>query len=207
MKLILLRSFTTLITLFIGISATAFWLFINPSESDLTSRNVVFDSTIEQDRVPQINKLKQNNGEIEIKYAWSLLGLDSLEGFFVVKNNTGKTIYYPGYPNAINQENQRSWIKQKGKIKATIIGSKDLIKEQELKSGESITFSLLVPQNYKPFEAGFGFRIDGEQNEKIIWVKVKKQLKSFGGGCSKEIEKLGNPLAEVDCIEVEPDLH
>ena len=214
MKRISLRVFLALFTFLIGMSLTAFWVFLYSPESQLDSQqSAVFDRTIEQTVTSQLNEDKQNNGEIEIKYAWSLLGIDSLDGYFVVKNNSGETIHYLRYVDfvnpVVNPENHHSWIKQNGRIKALKINSKDLtdglVKEQDIKPNESVTFSLPVPQNEKSFEAGFGFRIGNEQKEKIVWTKVKKQLKSFGIGCNEEITKLGDALLEATCIKVEPN--
>ena len=182
MKHISLRLFLTLVTFLVGISLTALWMSIRSCESNSDSQSAILESTVEETGISGPEKTNKNNGEIEIKYAWSLLGRDSLTGIFVVKNNSGETIYYSGNPNAVNQENQRSCVKQDGKLKAIKIGSEDLIEEQELKPNESINFNLEVPQNKKSFEAGFGFKIGSEKKEKIVWVKVKNQLKSYGVG-------------------------
>lgn len=205
MKRISLRLFLALITFLIGISVTAFWMFSYSSKSDLDSQPVIEHSVVEN-LTTQTGSPKFDNGEIEVKYAWSLLGRDSLDGMFVVKNNSGETIYYSGYPNAYNQENQNSWVKQNGKLNAIKIGSPELMTEQELKPNESITFSIPVPQNKKSFEAGFEFRVGSQRTEKIVWVKIKKQLKSYGTICStEEITQLIDDVAKANCIRVEPD--
>lgn len=205
MKRISLRLFLTLLTFLIGVSVTAFWMFLYHSKSDLDFQPIVEHSTVET--IPtHSDSQKTDNGEIEVKYAWSLLGVDSLDGSFVVENNSGETIYYSGYPNATNQVNQHSWIKQNGKIKAIKIASPELMTEQELKANESITFSIATPQNKKSFEAGFEFRVGSQRKEKIVWVKVKKQLKTYGEYCSaEEFEQLLDDPSKADCVRAEPD--
>ena len=79
-----------------------------------------------------------------------------------------------------------------------------MAKEQELKPNESTIFFMPVPQNDKPFEAGFIFQVSNERKEKIIWVKVEKQLKSSGLACNEEIKKAGGVLAKT-CISVMPN--
>lgn len=159
---------------------------------------VISDGTNEQAKTFQANKPKFNNDDIEIQYGWSLMGMDALDGWFYVKNNSGETIYYLGYEEG---DNRRCWIKQNNKVKATNLPNGDGVKEQELKPNEETIFSIPVPQNEKPFEAGFTFQTGDERNEKTIWVKVKKQLKSYGISCGSKIVTPESILAKT-CITV-----
>jgi hypothetical protein len=117
------------------------------------------------------------NDEIEIKYSWSLKGKDSLDGIFLVSNNSGETIYYSG--NA-KSDNRNCRVKQNGKFEAVNFPNAGGIKEQFLKPNELTAFTIPVPQNGKPFEAGFTFQIGDRREEKTIRVKVEKQLESPG---------------------------
>ncbi len=144
--------------------------------------------------------------DVDIEYAWSLIGVESLNGLFYVTNNTGKTVRYSA--NRFSQINP-FWIRQNGKSKKVSLSylvGVDAAKEQELKPNESTSFSIPVPQNEKPFEAGFIFQIGDERKEKIIWVKIEKQLKSSGLACTEEIIKARNVLSKT-CITKMPSSH
>lgn len=198
MKQVSLRLTLALSTFLVGISLIAFWAFEYSSKVVIASPILAAScSTPELYQINQFNKPKINENDIDVEYAWSLMGVESLDGHFYVTNNTGETIRYSA--NNFGQSNP-FWIKQNGKTKRVnqsyLVGT-DAAKEQELKPNESTTFLIPVPQNDKPFEAGFNFRIGTK--EKIVWVKVEKQLKSYGLACNKEIMKAGSILAKT-CI-------
>lgn len=205
MKRISLRLFLTLLTFLIGVSVTAFWMFLYHPKSDFDSQSVIEHLTIET-LTTQLDLPKPDNGEIEVKYAWSLIGVESLDGSFYVTNNTGETVRYSA--NNFGQNNP-FWIKQNGKTQRVnlpyLVGI-DAAKVQELKPNESTIFLIPVPQNDKPFEAGFNFLVGNERKEKIIWVKVEKQLKSSGLVCTEEIMKAEGVLSKT-CITVMPNPH
>ena len=205
MKQVSLRLTLALSTFFIGISLTLFWAFEYPSKVVITSPILVAsDSTIEHHQINQLNKSKINENDIDIEYGWSLIGVDSLDGLFYVTNNTGETIKY--LANNFGQSNP-FWIKQNGKTKRInqphLVGV-DAAKEQELKPNESTSFLIPAPQNDKSFEAGFSFQIGNEREEKTIWVKLKKQLKSYGISCGSKIVTPESILAKT-CITVIPN--
>jgi hypothetical protein len=198
MKRVSLRMTLTLSTFLVSISLTAFWAFEYPSKVVIASPILAAsNSTIEYHQINQLNKPETNENDIDVEYAWSLMGVDSLDGHFYVTNNTDETIRY--LANNFGQSNP-FWIKQNGKTKRVnqphLVGI-DAAKEQELKPNESTIFLIPVPQNDKPFEAGFNFLVGTK--EKIVWVKVEKQLKSYGLACNKEIMKAGGVLAKT-CI-------
>ena len=202
MKSISLRLFLALITFAVGISFTAFWMFMyNPESNQEFSNIVVSDSTNKQVETFQLHKPIFDIEDIEIEYAWSLMGMDALDGQFYVKNNSEETIHFLGYGES---DNRRCWIKQNGKIKATNLPNGDGIKEQELKPNEETIFSIPVPQNEKPFEAGFTFQVGDEREEKTICVNVKKQLKLYGLSCGSKIVKPDSILAKT-CISPIPN--
>ena len=144
--------------------------------------------------------------DVDIEYAWSLIGVESLDGLFYVTNNTDETVRYSA--NNFSQINP-FWIKQNGKSKKValpyLVGV-DAAKEQELKPNESTSFSIPVPQSEKPFKAGFIIQIGDERKEKIIWVNIEKQLKSSGLSCTEEIKKAGGVLSKT-CITRMPKSH
>ena len=118
MKRISLRLFLALLTFLIGISLTAFWMFIYYPKSILPSQIVVVsDNTNEQAKIFELNKPKFNDNDIEIEYGWSLMGIDALDGFFYVKNNSSETIQYLGYEK---WDNRRCWIRQNGKVEEIV---------------------------------------------------------------------------------------
>ena len=197
MKHILIRLPSALLAFIICFSLITFWVFVSYSKSVMPSPILVANnSTIE----PHEN----NENDIDIEYAWSLMGVESLDGHFYVTNNTVETIKY--LANNFGQSNP-FWIKQNGKTERVdlpyLVGI-DAAKERELKPNESTIFLIPVPQNDKPFEAGFNFLVGTERKEKIIWVKVEKQLKSPGLACNKEIMKTGDVLAKT-CISLLPN--
>ena len=201
MKRISLRLSLALLTFFIGISLTTFWMFVYYPKPNLPSPSVITESANEQVKTFEITKSMFDASNIEIEYGWSLMGIDALDGWFYVKNNSGGTIHYLGYGEG---DNRRSWIKQNGKVKATNTPNGEGVKEQELKPNEETIFTIPVPQNEKPFEAGFSFQIGNEREEKTIWVKVKKQLKSYGISCGSKIVTPESVLAKT-CITVIPN--
>lgn len=197
MKRISIQLFLALFTFFTGVFLTAFWIFVlYPSDLHLHDI-VVSDSASEQNKILKLNNLESTENKIEIKYGWSLMGKDSLDGIFAVKNNSEETIYFVGYEK---YDNRSCWIKQSGKVRATNIPNGDGIKEQELKPNESTAFSIPTPQSEKPFEAGFDFRIGSKKEQKTVWVKVEKQLKSYGISCKSKVVTPNSVLAET-CIE------
>lgn len=147
-----------------------------------------------------------NKNDIDIEYAWSLIGVKSLDGSFYITNNTSETVRY--LANNFGQSNP-FWIRQNGETKRVnlpyLVGI-DAAKEQELKPKESTVLLIPVPQNDKPFEAGFNFLVGNERKEKTIWVKVEKQLKSNGLACNEKIMKAGGVLAKT-CISGLPYPH
>jgi hypothetical protein len=54
-----------------------------------------------------------------------------------------------------------------------------------------------VQRHAKPFEAGFAFEIGEQKIEKIIWVRVEKQLKSKGLHCQSKLVEPGSIQAET----------
>lgn len=197
MKHISLQLPSALLTFFIGISFTTFWVFAFYSKAVKPSPVLVAYNSI-------IEPHENNKNDIDIEYAWSLMGVESLDGHFYVTNNTGETIRY--LANNFGQSNP-FWIKQNGRTKRVslpyLVGI-DAAKEQELKPNESTIFLISVPQNDKPFEVGFNFLVGIARKEKIVWVKIEKQLKSPGLVCKKEIMKAGGVLAKT-CITVLPN--
>ena len=183
MKRFYLSSLTAVLTFLLGVAITFSIILLTPLPNT--------DS-------PKIEKLEYSHSEIdepfceleqdgiEIQYFWSLMGKDSLTGFFGVTNNSTETIYFPGYEK---NSHVRVWIKQNKKLEPAIkLSCGNGLKRQELRPGEFATFTIPVPDNNKPFEVGFDFLI-GEHPEwskdgrelKTIWVKVNRQWKSFTG--------------------------
>lgn len=201
MKRISLRLSLALLTFFIGISLTAIWIVTYYPSPKLPPPDVFSESANEQVKTIKVNKTIFDAKSIDIEYGWSLMGMDALDGWFYVKNNSEESIHYLGYEEG---DNRRSWIKQNGKVKATNTPNGDGIKEQELKPNEEIIFSIPVPQNERPFEAGFSFQIGNEREEKTVWVKVIKQLKSYGISCGSKIVTPESILAKT-CITVIPN--
>lgn len=207
MKYISLRLTFALSTFFIDILLTAFWAFVYYPKAVIPPPIVVVsDNTIKHQEINQLEKPEINENGIDIEYSWSLMGVESLDGDFYVKNNTGETIKY--LANDFGQ-NSPFWIKQNGIVKEVrqsydVSDAVDVVKEQELKPNESTIFSIPVPQNEKPFEAGFSFQIGSERREKIIWVKIEKQLKSHGLSCNEKIMKAGGVLSKT-CITEMPN--
>ena len=176
MKQYFLSPFTAILTFLLGIAVTFSIILLTPPPNLESPKIEKLEySTLEiEDPFCELEK-----GEIEIKYDWSLMGKDSLDGIFEVTNNTSRTIYYRGYEE---NDHQAVWIKQNGKLESVRKFSCWFgVKLQELKSAESRAFYIPVPQNNKPFEAGFDFLIGNKQEKKTVWVKVSKQRKSYTG--------------------------
>lgn len=173
-------------------------LFISPPESV-----PAVNPSSQETPIPNLRPVNFDENNIKVEYAWSLAGVESLDATFYVTNNTDKTIRY-----LANDFGQASpfWIRQSGKIKKIQPSYIDGIKEQEIKSFESAAILIPVPQNEKPFEAGFRFLIGDERKERIIPVKVEKQLKSDGLACTKEIMEAGGILSKT-CITTMPNFN
>jgi hypothetical protein len=197
MKNILIRQPSALLGLLICILITTLWVFVSFSKAVISSSNLVEDNS-------KIESHKNNKNDIDIEYAWSLMGVESLDGHFYVTNNTNETIRY--LATNFGQSNP-FWIKQNNKTKRVdlphLVGI-DAAEEKELKPNESTIFSIPVPQNDEPFEAGFDFQFGTDRKEKVVWIKVEKQLKSYGLACNEEIIKVGGVLAKT-CISTLPN--
>lgn len=110
-------------------------------------------------------------GQIEIEPVTSKLQNDFKEATFKVTNLTTDTIHYQGYER---NHNALVWIRQSGRIYDAL----DLpcwrgVETQSMEPSQEVLFSVPVPQNGKPFEVGFDFRVDTRMGWKTVWVKVK----------------------------------
>ena len=168
----LVKLVSALLTFLIGCSITAFRIYRDSPDS-----NVSVEDTLEISQVFHAPEDKKCDGQVEIVYESSLEGVDALDAIFAVANNSCEMIYYFGHSQT---NNQNSWIRQNGKVKYIELIRDVEILERQLKPGEKTWFWIPAPLNKKAFEAGFTIRIGDERREKMLSVKVDKQLGQSG---------------------------
>lgn len=83
-------------------------------------------------------------------------------------------IHYRGYER---NHNALVWIRQNGKIQDALkLPCRRGVETQSLEPTQEAYFSIPVPQNGKPYQVGFDFRVDTRAGWKTVWVEGFKPV-------------------------------
>jgi hypothetical protein len=95
------------------------------------------------------------------------------EATFKVTNRTRDPIHYSGYSSG---DNALAWIRQDGKVSDALdLECWNGVEPQVLEPTQSTYFTIPIPRNGRPFDAGFDFRTGTRTGWQTVWVKVGKR--------------------------------
>ena len=127
-----------------------------------------------------IDTCKFSDNKIQIQYNGtsienfiSFIEDHKINGVFVVTNKSNKSIYYGGFDK---NSNVNTWINQYDNTESAMpIFCAFGLKLQELKPNETAKFEIPIPNNGRPFEAGFDFKKSKKGYWETVWVKPNEE--------------------------------